>query len=248
MRRRLPTWAALAAAVLLAGGLLHGPRAEAQVASEAANWCEQAEKSLTDRHGNAVSCAAVAKRCVRMNNYWCQKHGSSPWRGTAARDGKDGLRDVDGHAIFEAVEWSARAIAIDLRAKYRRGLVSALQIAAMFSPWCDTLGSKAVVSGSGRTCNDGRAKPPPGFAGPRCVQPATALLDKASCQVGCNCPPAIAELLVQGTSLDIHVDLALFDSAGRPRPNLAVVIRNLAIQEQGIYVRPEVVAAGIGRL
>lgn len=250
MNRKVPTFAATAAAALLLGGLPHGPRAETQASSEAANWCEQAERSLTDRDGKVIKCAAVSKRCVRMNNYWCQKHGSSPWRGTAGAGGKDGLRDVDGHAIFEAADWSARAIAIDLRAKYRRGLVSAVQIAAAHSPWCDTLGSKAVDSGSGsgRTCNDGRAAPPFGFTGPLCKAPATLPVSKTNCLPGCNCPPAIAEVLVLGTSLDINADLALFDAAGKPLPNLAVVIRNLAIQEQGIYVRPAVVEAGIGRL
>jgi len=183
-----------------------------------------------------------------MNNYWCQKHGSSPWRGTAGKDGRDGNRDVDGHAVFESVEWSARAIAIDLRAKYRRGLISAVQIGAAHSPWCDTLGSKAIVNGNGRTCKDGRAVLPTDFNGPYCEQPKSTPLSKANCLTGCNCPPRIAEVLVSGLLIDINADLKLFDLAGEPLPNLALIIRNLAIQEQGVYVKQSVIEAGISRL
>ncbi len=220
----------------------------AQSEIEANNWCSEAKRSLTDKNGKELSCSLVAKRCIRMNNYWCQKHGSSPWRGTANADGKDGSHDEDGHAIFESVEWSARAIAIDLRSKYRRGLVSAVKIGAEYSPWCDTLGSKAVVNGSGRTCKDGRASPPVGFSGPYCLRPEKESISKADCIVGCNCPPSIAETLVRGLSVDINSDLKLFDVAGKPLPNLAIVIRNLALQEQGVYVRKDVIEAGISRL
>ncbi|MDF0376837.1 hypothetical protein [Methylophilus sp. YYY-1] len=221
----------------------------AQQQIEADNWCTQAEDNLTDKDGNSVSCKEVGKRCIRMNNYWCQKQGDSPWLGTSGKNGKDGNRDVDGHAIFETVEWSARAIAIDLRSKYRRGFISAVQIAAAYSPWCDTLGSKAVVKGSGRTCLDKRAMPPPGFSGPLCKQPDVTKASRTkSCLAGCNCPPQIAETLVRGLQPDINADLMLFDSKGNPLPNLGVVIRNLAIQEQGVYIKQNVIEAGIAKL
>lgn len=219
----------------------------AQEIAVADNWCAEAERSLTDRAGGAITCGAVAKRCVRMNNYWCQKHGPTPWRGTMSDDGKDGRRDVDGHAVFESVEWSARAITIDLRAKYRRGLVSAVQIAAAHSPWCDTLGSKAIVSGTGRSCKDGRATPPPNFNGPFCAEPKSPPVSAMNCLAGCNCPPRIAETLVRDLQIDINADLKLFDAAGGALPNLVVVIRNLALQEQGIHVRTAVVNAGIAK-
>jgi hypothetical protein len=160
------------AAVFICSTLLLTSDALAQQRTEADNWCAEAEKSLTDRDGKPILCGAVAKRCIQMNNYWCQKHSSSDWRGTAGKDGKDGNRDVDGHAVFESVEWSARAIAVDLRVKYRRGLVSAVQIGAAHSPWCDTLGAKAVGNGSGKTCKDGRAAPPSSFVGPFCEPPS----------------------------------------------------------------------------
>lgn len=229
-------------------GLMGAARA-ADPVSEAPNWCAQAERSLVDANGQPVRCQSVARRCVRMNNYWCQKHGGSPWRGTPDADGRDGARDVDGHAVFTAVSWSARAMALDLKSKVmRRGLRSAMDIAAAHSPWCDTLGSKAVVQGRGRTCPDGRARPPAGFDGPRCAAPAGPAPQRSDCQPGCNCPPEIAETLVRGTGLDPNADLGLFDAQGRPQPVLATVLRNLAWQEQGIRVRPEVIEDGLALL
>lgn len=216
--------------------------------SRAANWCEEARKSLSDKNGNEVSCHAVEKRCIKMNNYWCQKHGKSPWRGTADRNGNDGNQDIDGHAIFENAKWSARAIALDLRAKHRRGITTALKLAENYSPWCDTLGSKAVVSGSGRTCKDGRAVPPQSFKGPFCKAPSQDAAVGASCLTGCNCPPKIAQTLVGGLDLGIDVDMGLFDAEGRPTKNLVTVLRNLAYQEQGVHVREEIIEAGLKML
>lgn len=216
--------------------------------TEAPNWCQEAERSLTDRQGNAITCNAIGKRCVRMNNYWCQKHSASPWRGTPKSDGKDGNRDSNGHAVFESVEWSARAIGVDLRAKYKRGLVSAVSIAAAHSPWCDTLGSKAIKDGHGRTCKDGGEKPPAGFSGPYCQEPKTAKPTVSECAKGCNCPPEIAEVLIKGLDTDINADLKLFDAAGNPQAPLLKVIQNLAIQEQGIYVKQKVIEDGLARM
>ena len=233
---------------VLTGNFLINSAVLAQSNIQAENWCSEVERYLTDNNNNKISCTQVDKRCVKMNNYWCQKHGSAPWRGTVKPDGNDGSRDEDGHAVFQSVEWSARAIAIDLRSKYRRKLVSAAQIGAEYSPWCDTLGSRAVVKGSGRTCKDGRASPPPDFSGHYCEKPSKKNVSKADCIVGCNCPPSIAETLVRGLSIDINSDLKLFDPSGKPLPNLAVVIKNLALQEQGIFVKQEVIEKGISLL
>lgn len=222
--------------------------AYAQPQVEALNWCEQANTSLRNKEGGTINCQDVNKRCVRMNNYWCQKHGSSPWQGTPDASGRDGNRDVDGHAIFSSVDWSARAIAVDIRAKYRRGLTSAVQIAAQYSPWCDTLGSKAVLSGSGRSCKDGRALPPASFAGPLCEAPKTTKPSSKDCRTGCNCPPAVAKMLVKGLNVDVNADLQLFDTEGRPLPNLNQFLKNLALQEQGIYVESSVIESGVNKL
>ncbi|MBD9473629.1 hypothetical protein IB268_11985 [Achromobacter sp. ACM01] len=248
--RQLVSWSLLVAPATMAAVLSFSVGAQSMPPpqAEASNWCEEARKALTDANGNAVECAAVAKRCIKMNNYWCQKHGASSWRGTTDAQGNDGNRDVDGHAIFDAAAWSARAIAMDLRSKYRRGLVSAVDIAAAHSPWCDTLGSKAVVNGHGRTCKDGRAKPAATFAGPWCEAPKKAAPGTADCAAGCNCPPEIASVLVRDLNLDINADLKLFDAAGMPLPNLTIVLRNLALQEQGVRVRTSVIEQGIGQL
>jgi hypothetical protein len=147
------------------------------------------------------------------------------------------------------VKWSARAIVIDLRTKYRkRKFVSALKLASAYSPWCDTLGSKGVVKGHGRTCQDGRARPPSGFSGPYCKEPETPNPQHEDCAPGCNCPPVIAKTLVRGLNVNIHEDLQLFDKDGKPLPALQIVIRNLAIQEQDIYVKPSAISAGIALL
>jgi len=138
-------------------------------------------------------------------------------------------------------------MSIDLRSKYSNGNVSANAIAAMHSPWCDTLGSKAVVKGHGRTCNDGRAKPPSGFSGPLCETPSSGKPNKGDCQAGCNCPPEIAENLIKGLDggIGVNDDLKLFDSNDDPLPNLVVVLKNLAFQEQGIRVSDEAIKRGI---
>jgi hypothetical protein len=73
-------------------------------------------------------------------------------------------------------------------------------------------------------------------------------VSRANCVTGCNCPPSIAEVLVRDLQIDINTDLKLFDAAGKPLPNPIVVIRNLALQEQGAYVKKEVIEAGVGRL
>ncbi|WP_313916455.1 hypothetical protein [Tahibacter sp.] len=235
--------------VLVSAILVSQAKAEsAETATSAQNWCAQAEASLVDELGGAAKCSAVKKRCVLMNNYWCQKHGTTPWKGTPGADGKDGMRDVDGHAIFAAAEWSVRAIAIDIRTKYRRRLTSAIDIASQYSPWCDTLGSKAVVDGSGRSCRDGRAAPPPGFSGPICDAPKSANPSISDCKPGCNCPPSAAAKLIQDIGTDVNADLELFDKDGKPLANLSIFLRNLAAQEQGIYVRESVIAAGIAKL
>jgi hypothetical protein len=221
----------------------------AQSLAEAPNWCEEAQRNLLDHSGKPINCASVQNmRCIRINNYWCQKHGKTAWRGTPQPNGSDGLQDKDGHAIFKSVEWSARAIARDLRSKYRQGKKTAVEIAESHSPWCDTLGSLGIVKGTGRTCADGRAKPPDDFAGPFCRQPSTITPTSIDCKPGCNCPPEIAQTLVRGLNIGINDDLQLFDSKEKPGPNLAVIMKNLAFQEQGIRVSDAVIVRGIERL
>lgn len=244
-------WGTISSMILSPNRKSEGLGAESTAsASEAPNWCEQVKLNLADKAGEPIDCSTVtSKRCVKMNNYWCQKHSSDPWKGTPRSDGSDGHQDIDGHAIFKSGEWSARAIAIDLRSKYYKGgKKTAVEIAAAHSPWCDTLGSKAIVQGHGRTCLDGRARPPRDFSGPFCRQSTNAAPTRADCQAGCNCPPEIAETLVKGLNLGINDDLQLFDSHGRPGPNLGIVMKNLAFQEQSIHVVDSVILDGIKKL
>lgn len=223
--------------------------AEEKYPTVADNWCKQAESNLTTRSGAPITCESVKKRCVKMNNYWCQKHGRDPWKGTSNHEGKDGNRDSANHAIFQSVEWSARAIAIDIRTKYMNGYKTAVQIAAQYSPWCDTLGSFAVSKeGSGRTCKDEGASPPASFTGPLCKTPSSHNPTVSDCISGCNCPPEIAVTLVKGLPTGVNDDLKLFNNTGKPQPNLNVILRNLAIQEQGIYIRPTTIERGIIKL
>jgi hypothetical protein len=215
----------------------------------AANWCQEAERNLSDRSGGSVKCGSVEYRCVLLNNYWCIKNDSKrPWKGTTGSDGNDGNRDRDGHAVFISAEWAARAIAFDLRSKYMRGFVSAYAIEWEYAPWCDTVGSHDVVSGHGRTCPDYGAKPPAGFRGPFCLDPEKANAGVEDCRAGCNCPPRAAKSLVDGLGLGIYEDLKLFDARGRPQANLVKVVKNIAKKEQSIYVNDALIEKGISML
>lgn len=229
-----------------------------QDVSESPNWCQEAENSLTSKDGLHISCDEIKKnhpkslRCIQMNNYFCQKHTENggivdPWKGTPQSNGKDGLADSAGHAIFESSEWSFRAIARDIRSKYLSGKVTAFDISEAYSPWCDTIGSYAVnKEGYGRTCSDG--KKPSKNVKKFCVRPQKSNPTKSDCLPGCNCPPEVAHTLVQGLqNHDINSDLMLFDKNNKnpDAAKLAVIIRNLARQEQGIYVKPEMVKHGI---
>jgi len=83
--------------------------------------------------------AAAPPRCVRLNNYWCVKHGG--WRGEIAAD-------PDGHAAFAAPRDGAAAAAMLLRRYYvdfkRR---TAREIAARWAPaQCfDAIGGLAPI-------------------------------------------------------------------------------------------------------
>jgi hypothetical protein len=213
------------------------PCAAQEVVSEAANWREQAVEWLTWR-GTPLSLNAAGgfeqtertSLCVRFNNYGCVKQGNSPW------DGSDGRRDDKGHAVFQDPAYSVRAVVRDYCSKHRRGLRSAVDIAAAYSPWCDTLGSVAVKDGWARSCSD-NPRPPADFAGPICQQPESEPSDE---QCGsCNCPSRIASQWLNGLPIDAGQirptdDLQLFDVQGQPnKAVLAVVLKNKMLIELG---------------
>lgn len=217
--------------------------------TEAPNWCAEAKHNLTDGTGKPVQCEVITMHCVKLNNYWCQKQEpGDAWKGARKVGTTLPMEDDRHHAVFESANWSARAIAIDLRSKYlKRKLKTAYDIAQAYSPWCDTKGSIAINSGHGRSCGD---KPKPGadFHGPFCRAPAVSAPSKSYCESGCNCPPEVAEMMVKGLNVGISDDLKLFDQDGTPSQSLAVVIKNLARQEHGLNVSDELIKRGIGLL
>ncbi|WP_157128700.1 hypothetical protein [Cupriavidus sp. USMAA2-4] len=232
--------------------------------TEVANWCSEGKKYLLfDRPRNpGDACKVIDSRCIRLNNYWCQKHTpGDPWEGAKDSDTNEPIQDPGKHAAFDSPVWSARAIAIDLRSKYtgvsggkrkseKDRLTSAFQIIGAYSPWCDTVGSVTETKDKtvGRSCSDGN-RPGPNFAGRLCKAPTANETDPQNCIPGCNCPPTAARTLIQGLpGKTITDDLELFDKRGKPLPNLAIVIRNLAWQEHKRRVSDELVRRGIALL
>jgi len=224
-------------AVCMLAALMAVPSAAQEVVSEAANWRDQALQSLTWR-GTPLSLNTEGgfeqteriSLCVRFNNYGCVKQGSSPW------DGSDGRRDDKGHAVFKDPAYSVRAVVRDYCSKHRRGLRSAADIAAAYSPWCDTLGSVAVKDQWARSCSDD-PRPPADFAGPVCQKPEGEPSD-AQCG-SCNCPSRIASQWLNGLVIDDAQirpadDLKLFDAQGQPNEAvLSIVLKNKMLIELG---------------
>lgn len=221
-----------------------------EVVDEVSNWREQAVSFLTWR-GTPLSLDAdgsfeqteKSSLCVRLNNYGCVKQGSDPWNGS------DGRRDDKGHAAFDDPAFSIRAVVRDYCAKHRRGLRSASEIAAAYSPWCDTLGSVAVRGGWARSCNDD-PRPPADFSGPVCKKPEGEP-SAAQC-ASCNCPSRIAVRWLEGLpSADAPIgpadDLKLFDAQGQPDSDvLSVVLKNkIRIELGGFEPTAEIIERGI---
>lgn len=218
----------------------------ADTLSQASNWCGEAKKHLTDTKGRPLSCESIAQRCIKLNNYWCTKNSQKdPWLGAIDKKTARAIEDRGHHAVFENADWSARAIAIDMRSKYSKNkMKTATEIAAAYSPWCDTNGSDPVHEGHGRSCSDD-PKPPPTFSGPYCKTPTTPTPSKSDCLPGCNCPPEVAEILVKGMKVGINDDLMLFDSKNRSGPNLSILIKNLAKKENSVIVSDKLIERGI---
>lgn len=215
--------------------------ANKQVKAQAAGWCAFSNQHLT-KGGKTVKCEQLASpRCIMMNNYWClAQNARNPWNGTPTLKGGNGNSDGH-HAIFSDPKWAARAIAIDLRSKYKAGFKTAWQIADRYSPACDTLGTVGVLQGVGRSCSTG-PQPPAYFKGPKCpAAPKT----QSQCVAQCNCPPKIAKQIAEGTGMGVNSDLRLFDATGAPTVRLPLVIQNLGRQEIGMTISPDLVKMGV---
>lgn len=237
MARAMRTLIAAAFALLLA------PVSTSQeVVIEAANWKEQAAANLL-RNGSPVSGdIQTAPLCVRLNNYGCVKQGGSPWSGS------NGLRDSKGHAVFEDPAYSVRAVVRDYCSKHRQGVRDVLALAERYSPWCDTLGSRAVVNGWARSCTD-NPKPPADFTGPSCKKP-DGVPTAEQCGA-CNCPNQLAVEWLKGLPPEIAAsgELTLFDGDGKPNvETFVVLLRNKMRRELGSGLEPteEVLRKGIG--
>lgn len=190
-----------------------------EIATEAENWESQAVQSLTYkgkpltlRDNGGFRETRKKPLCVRLNNYGCVKQGYDPWNGSGGR------RDTKGHAVFNDPSFSIRAIVRDYCSKHKRGIRTAVELASVYSPWCDTLGSLPVYKGWGRSCSDS-PKPPSGFSGPLCKEPKGEPTE-AQCR-SCNCPDQLATMWLYGFDRDgnapsPYTDLKLFDANGKP--------------------------------
>lgn len=204
--------------------------AYAQVLTEAPNWRDSAQKSLllNGRTVNESELASGSLRCIKMNNYGCiMQPGSSTWNGSIGRDSA-------GHAVFSSPEYSIRAIVLDYCSKHKRGARSAIEVAEIYTPWCDTLGTVGVRNGWGRTCTRG-PRPPSNFSGPLCQKPASGVPLTGQC-TACNCPNSVAENMVAGLPINPNEPMNLFGQDGRPNvPVLQAVLLNKSRRELGRF-------------
>jgi hypothetical protein len=190
---------ALTAAVAFSqSAMAHPINRQAQITSEAPRWCDFAKENLTQGNGAPFVCHVESQRCIRLNNYSCNKNFSAtPYEGQIkTADGRP-VTDIDHHVVYTDPKYSLSTTIALLRRYYSDlGHTTALSIAETWAPWCDTNGSKLYHLGWGRTCHDGVGAAPASFAGPRCRKPTNGLPLRG--QWGpCNCPNEIAEFYVK---------------------------------------------------
>lgn len=190
-------------------------------------WEDAASANLLERQsGAAVNDWSLRRnrnslRCARLNNYFCIKNVG--WKGNVGEDRA-------GHTAFSDPVWSARAAARDLRRKYERGNLSAVEIANAYAPWTDTVGSRRLREGE-----------------QACTAPENpADQEHCAAQPHCNCPPAYAAYMVEGTGLSISDDLKLLDARGEFNPIIHQVLRNMSGHEVGFaYARASTISKGV---
>lgn len=190
-------------------------------------WRDTAAAHLVQANGDAVTARTIRSnprslRCARLNNYFCIKNVG--WNGNIGED-------RGGHTAFRDPVYSARAAARDLRRKYERGNLSALQISSAYAPWTDTIGSRSLREGE-----------------VRCTIPEDpADISHCSAQPHCNCPPAYAQIMVAGTGKSITDDLKLIDpETERLAPVLAKILYNMSGHEVGFaHASPALIRRGI---
>jgi hypothetical protein len=214
--------------------------------AEGRDWRAFAERYLLTRAGEPFRARIHTQnvRCIRLNNYPCLWQRTPPLPGTPTAGGTDGAHDGaggrTGHAIFAHPKWSIVAAMrwFERRTSGGREPKSAVELAEIYSPWCDTLGSartKADRSGRlwGRSCSGGK-RPPQGFQGPTCRKPAFGAPSARQCQA-CNCPSNAAAAWVRGMGVQPTAKLALFDAAGQPTEQLGKLVGGVIALENGRY-------------
>lgn len=209
-------------------------QAEPALVSEAPHWCDFAKANLDQTSGAPFVCLADKQRCIRMNNYGCTKNSSRvPYPGQVIASNGMPVTDVDRHALYSEPKWSLlKSIEVLHRYYTHFGKRSALAIAEIWSPWCDTNGSKQVHNGWGRTCRDGPGPAPASFTGPRCAIPVGGRPLKGQCGP-CNCPSEAAEFYLRGSGKTVTDDAGLFDTQGEPLPALGPFLRQVITEELG---------------
>lgn len=242
MLYRLLSFVLLAAAI---AGPAHAQR-EKIVPPEGANWRSYAEQYLTIFRENRPFSAArdTSSRCIRMNNYGCIWQARTPWQGTPGSRGEDGAHDGEGgprggHAIFVHPKWSIVAGMRWFERKLaEKPNASALELAAIYAPWCDTIGSRGTKADGtgrrwGRGCRGGN-QPPAGFTGPRCGPPPNGVPSRRQCEA-CNCPTSVARYWLEGSGTASTAPLALFDAAGKPNQAFRSLIKRKTMLETGRF-------------
>lgn len=212
-----------------------------RVTGDAPHWCEMAAKYL-EPVGNrpAFTCAQngqmiTGKRalCIRLNNYGCLWQRGATWPGTDIKPGNDGAHDGrggrNGHSVFRDPIYS-------LAAKFHWFAVkkntSALALAEIYLPWCDTLGSVDERRGFYRSC---KVKPAQRVTGRNyCDKPANGRPSAAQCQA-CNCPSVLAQTWVEGSGYTVLDQLPLVTPSGMPSDLLVEIALRNSVNELGGY-------------
>ncbi len=212
-----------------------------RVEGNAPNWCEMAATYL-EPVGNRPDfrCAADGSMiegrrslCIRLNNYGCIWQRRATWPGTDIRPSNDGAHDGrggnNGHSVFRHPVYS-------LAAKFHWFAIkrdtSALALAEIYLPWCDTLGSVQRRGGFYRSCDldpsqhqDNRNY---------CEKPANGRPVPGQCS-SCNCPSVLAARWVEGSGFGVRDQLPLVTADGEPSDLLVEIALRNSVNELGGY-------------
>ncbi|MEM7664106.1 MAG: hypothetical protein AAF292_17830 [Pseudomonadota bacterium] len=212
-----------------------------RVKGNAPNWCEMAATYLEPVGSRpAFKCAAdgsmvEGKRslCIRLNNYGCIWQRRATWPGTDIKPGNNGAHDGrnkrNGHSVFRDPVYS-------LAAKFHwfatKRDTSALSLAGIYLPWCDTLGSVPRKGDFYRSCD---LKPSQRQASRNyCEKPVSGQPTSRQC-ASCNCPSVLATKWVEGSGFSVRDQLPLIGADGQPSELLVEIALRNSVNELGGY-------------